>query len=304
MIREISYQGAPALELTSGEAAVVLPLGYGPRVISATLRGGPNLFAQSPAGNPETGWKIYGGHRLWHAPEHPVRTYSPDNTPPERIETTATGRAVQLAQTEEANTGIGKLLEVEALGGNAFRVSHSLTNHGLWEIELAAWALTVCAHGGYSVIPLPAKGQHPTHLLPSYHLVPWDYTDFALPCWQFHRDFIGIDVRHSRTPQKLGLANHPGWAAYWQEGGTFVKDAPVLRDARYPDGGCAYETFHCDWMVELETLSPLVRLAPGASVTHVEHWLFLPDLAKPDNAEAYAALVAAKGQAWVAGLHA
>ena len=40
----------------------------------------------------------------------------------------------------------------------------------------------------------------------------------------------------------------------------------------HPDLGCSFETFTNADMLELETLGPMTRLAPGESVTHTERW--------------------------------
>ena len=40
----------------------------------------------------------------------------------------------------------------------------------------------------------------------------------------------------------------------------------------YPDFGCSFEMFTNADFLELETLSPLVELRPGQSVTHTENW--------------------------------
>jgi hypothetical protein len=44
----------------------------------------------------------------------------------------------------------------------------------------------------------------------------------------------------------------------------------------YPDYGCTFETFTNQEMIEIESLSPLVRLKPGATLHHVESWRFFP----------------------------
>ncbi|HSN97684.1 MAG TPA: hypothetical protein VLS89_05275, partial [Candidatus Nanopelagicales bacterium] len=40
----------------------------------------------------------------------------------------------------------------------------------------------------------------------------------------------------------------------------------------HADFGCNTETFTNHEILELETLSPLLRIAPGASAEHVERW--------------------------------
>jgi len=75
--------------------------------------------------------------------------------------------------------------------------------------------------GGYGVLPLPPKGSHAAgDLLPNYALVPWTYTDLALPVWQPHRDFLGIDTRRAKTAQKTRhheLSRLVGLLARWRD---------------------------------------------------------------------------------------
>ncbi|MDX2111668.1 MAG: hypothetical protein SFY80_15660 [Verrucomicrobiota bacterium] len=282
--------GYSSLILETTQAELIVPVEVGPRVLHCGLKGGPNLFSTLPEMLGKTGedsWQIRGGHRLWHSPEHPVRTYAPDNSPIS-VDTIADGNKVVLKQHTEKLTGIAKTVTIEGLNETTFKVTHTLENLGLWPIELSVWALSVMAHGGYAIVPFAPKGQHPRDLLPNYSIVPWTYTDLSLPVWQMRRDYLGIDVSQAKVAQKLGLsAGYPGWSAYWQQGGTFVKYSPVCPGATYPDLGCAFETFCNDWMIELETLSPLTKLAPGESVSHIEYWGILANLEKPSTAAAY-----------------
>jgi hypothetical protein len=138
------------------------------------------------------------------------------------------------------------------------------------------------------------KGSHADgDLLPNTTIVPWTYTDLSLPVWEFHRDFLGINVPKAKQAQKLGISNYPGWSAYWVDGVTFVKYAAVIPGATYSDLGCAFETFTNGQMIEFETLGPLVKLAPGKSTTHVEHWGVFTGLPKPSTDAAFAKLAAA-----------
>ena len=40
----------------------------------------------------------------------------------------------------------------------------------------------------------------------------------------------------------------------------------------HPDFGCSFETFTNADFLEIETLSPLTKVAPKGSVTHIERW--------------------------------
>jgi hypothetical protein len=292
---KIDYRGAAALRLTTRVLELDVTTGVGPRITALRSRRRPeagNLFLSIP--EPESrlnGYLLRGGHRLWHSPEEPVRTYQPDDAP---LAVRELPRGVSLRQPVESATAVVKGMQVEFTGPGTIQVTHTLTNRGAWAIETAPWALTMLRPGGFGVIPLLPKGDHAGgDLLPSYSLVPWTYTDFSGPEWKFHRDFIGIDVAAARGPQKLGLTNYPGWSAYWSEGLTFVKHAAVQTGATYPDFGCVAEFFTNGAMIELETLGVLTRLAPGRTVRHVERWTVFEDLPRPDNDGAFAQLARA-----------
>jgi hypothetical protein len=294
------YRGGDAVVLSTKALELAVTTAVGPRVVALNSVAGKkagNLFLCLPDDEKRYhGYYLRGGHRLWHSPEDIIRTYQPDD---EALAVKPLKNGVALAQPTEEKTGIQKAMKLEIFGERTVKVSHALTNHGLWTIETSAWALTMLRGGGYGVLPLLPKGDHADgDLLPSYSLVPWTYTDLSLPLWNMHRDFIGIDVPKAKVAQKFGITNYPGWSAYWVEGVTFVKYAPVIKGATYPDLGCAFETFTNGEMIEFETLSPLVKLAPGESVTHVEHWGVFDGLKKPSTDEAFAALSATVGK-WI-----
>lgn len=301
---KIDYRGSAAIRLATRRIELIAPTGFGPRLLSLrSLAGGPNLLLEFPPGVDDSagtdGFRLRGGHRLWHSPEHIVRSYQPDNDP---VDLHVTRSGFSLTAATEARTGMQKSMAVETLGERTLRVTHTLANRGLWPVECAPWALTMLRHGGYGAIPLLSKGDHAAgDLLPGYSIVPWTYTDLSLACWDLHRDFIGLDTRRAPGPQKLGLTDYPGWAAYWIGGVTLVKHARVIAGERYPDFGCAFETF-CDTRAcEFETLGPLGALAPGGVVTHVEHWTVLDGLAKPSTDGAFAVL-ARTVKAWLGKL--
>jgi len=289
MISGIEYKGWQALALNAGKAELVIPTDIGPRVMSCGLTGGGNLFCNLPeemGGKGEDEWLLRGGHRLWTSPEAKPRSYELDNS---AIEVERLGdKGVNLTGKLDPVAGFRKAIRIEVVNERTFKVTHTIINEGnAWPVESAPWALSVMAIGGYMVIPLMPKGSHDTDLLPNYTLIPWTYTDFTHPVWDFHRDYIGVDTTKANGSQKLGLSNYPGWAAYWQEAGTFAVYAEVKEGGRYPDFGSCFEVFSCDIMAELETLGELKTLEPGESTEHVEYWGVFEDLPKPDNDEAF-----------------
>jgi len=296
------YRGGDALVLATRAIELVVTTSVGPRVVSLRSSSGKkrNLFLEispdEPRGN---GYDFRGGHRLWHSPEDIVRTYQPDDEP---LAVATLPRGIALTQPVEQKTGIVKGMSLEIFGERTVKVTHTLTNRGLWTIETAPWALTMLRPGGYGVLPFLPKGSHAGgDLLPNYALVPWTYTDLALPAWEMNRDFLGVNVGKATEAQKLGITNYPGWAAYWNDGVTFVKYAAVDPAANYPDLGCAFETFTNGKMIEFETLGPLAKLAPGETATHVEFWTLLEGLAKPNTAATFTK-VASAVKAWLTKL--
>jgi hypothetical protein len=296
------YRGGEALVFATRALELTVTTAVGPRVVAFRSQAGKqhNLFLEIPVGAPRgLGYDFRGGHRLWHSPEHVVRTYQPDDDP---LAVKELPKGVALTQPVEAKTGMQKTMKIEFVGERAVKVTHTLTNRGLWAVKCAPWALTMLRAGGYGVLPFLPKGDHAAgDLLPNYTIVPWTYTDLSLPVWDLHRDFLGIDVKRAQQAQKLGISNYPGWSAYWSEGTTFVKYAPVVAGAAYPDLGCAFETFTNGTMIEFETLGALARLEPGGSATHVEHWGVLDGLARPDTDASFAKLAAA-AKSWIAKL--
>jgi hypothetical protein len=247
--------------------------------------GGPNLFAEYPEQLGLTGgdtWRIYGGHRFWHAPEAKPRTYQPDNAPV-TVEPAGDGAGLRLLAPVEAATGLQKELELRlGPGPGRLRVRHRLHNRGLWPVEAAPWALSAMRAGGTAVVPLPPRGPHPDFLQPTSTLTLWPYTDLSDPRWTWGRRYVLLRADPALpAPQKIGAWVPAGWAAYAGGGDLLVKAFDPHPDAAYPDRGSMVELFADANMLELETLGPLCALAPGAATTHEERWSLFADVPPP-----------------------
>jgi hypothetical protein len=73
-------------------------------------------------------------------------------------------------------------------------------------------------------------------------------------------------------PQKFGVTNSRGWAAYEWENLLFVKRFDFIENADFPDLNSNTEIYTAGGFAEVETLSPLVKLAPHESIVHTETW--------------------------------
>lgn len=267
--------------LSNGTVEVVVTTDVGPRVARYALAGGENVLAEVPDAVTKTAlgdWKAWGGHRLWHAPEGNPRSYAPDNTPV-RFDVVSEG-TVRLTQPVEAGTGIQKTMTVKLdPTGSRVTVTHALANGNLWDVELAPWALTIMRGGGAVIVPQEPYGAHAENLLPVRPLVLWAYTDLSDPRFAIGPKYVRLRSDPARaTPQKVGIGNRQGWAAYSHGRTVFLKHFAHDPRATYPDYGSNVEVFTSGSFIELETLGPLARLAPGEVAEHVEEWQLFGDV--------------------------
>src|SRR5208283_5312624 len=86
-MERITYQGWPdCVRVSNGLVDLVTLCQAGPRIIRFGFVGEENEFREFPdllQRGDSRSWHVYGGHRLWHAPEHLARTYVADNDPVE-----------------------------------------------------------------------------------------------------------------------------------------------------------------------------------------------------------------------------
>ncbi len=272
----VPYGGwANCIRLTNGQSELVVTTDVGPRIIRYGFVGGANVFKEYKEQLGLTGgdeWRIYGGHRLWHAPEAKPRTYWPDNAP---VKTAWDGKALKLIPPLETSNGIQKEIEV-TLSPNENRVTlvHRIINRNPWDIRLAPWSLSVMAPGGRAIFPQEPYIPHEQYLLPARPVVLWHYTQMADPRWTWGNKYVQLrQDPAAQSKQKFGFLNKQGWAAYALNGDLFIKQFDVVPDGPYPDYGCNTETFTDKDMLEIESLGPLTTLAAdGGKVEHAERW--------------------------------
>jgi hypothetical protein len=258
-----------------------------PRVVRLNLIGFNNLFAD--LGNEKIATQygdfyFRGGHRLWHSPESMPRSYIPDVP---GVTVTEIPGGVRIDQPAEPWTYISKSIEIRL---NPERpqviVQHELRNEGAWSAELAPWALTMLRLGGVAILPQPTGNTDPAGLLANRQLSIWPYTKVGEdPRLVLRDDCILIKADANLTPDltpiKLGYFNPQGWMAYWIEGILFVKRFQPVLGVPLADGGCNTESYCNHKFLELETLGPLVDLAPEATITHTETWELYTNLDQP-----------------------
>jgi hypothetical protein len=242
----------------------------GPRIIGLySKQAGVQLLAPSPEVHwptPHGEYYLYGGHRIWKAPEDSFY-----NCPEDNVTVFAEEDRVTLRNAVDAS-GLQKEISF-CLEENRVRLTHQITWHGQEPIELAPWTITQLQLGGAAILPQSAltAGSMPTR-----NFALWPYASLADPRLELHDDLILVHGSADQRYFKAGSYNPFGWAAYVMDKVLFVKRFPATDFRALPDMGCNVEAFVWDSYLELETLGKLTLLNPGESVSFEETWEVIP----------------------------
>ena len=273
-IERIPYAGWDnCYRMTNGEVELVVTADVGPRIIRYGFVGGKNLFVELEQDLGATGgddWRLYGGSRLWVAPEDRVYSYGADNEP---VDISVSGNRLT-AQAPTENTGVQKRIEVElASEGTEVKVVYGLANRTIWPLRIATWVLTMMRPGGVGLTTLPPRGTHPEILAPTNPVVLFAFTNMGDSRWSWLEKYIVLRQDPDNSdPEKIGLYNPATRGAYLLDGELFVKKFEAPEGEEYPDMGSSFEIFTNESFLELETLGPMKTLRPGESMDHLEVW--------------------------------
>ncbi len=276
------------LELTNGVVKLVITIDFGPRVLFYGYVDGQNffkIFDDDLANVSQSEWKSYGGHRLWHAPEVQPRTYFVDAAP---VLPQWDGEVLTLICSPESCNSLAKTIDIHLDPSTSeVKLVHKITNIGPWDIELAAWALSVMAPGGRLIVPQEPYVPHGAEPGGTFEaarpLVLWPFTRMNDPRFTWGAEFIQMRQCDEYTSKlKFGALNKQCWAAYALNGEVFIKHHDYFEDGVYPDYGCNAEYFTMPGFLEIESLSPLTLIPPRETLEHFESWQIAP-INLPEN---------------------
>ena len=259
------------LWITHGNAEIAVALDFGIRVVHLSCTGCENLFYEQPADRSDGfitqgGWNLYGGHRLWLAPESD-NSYYPDNMP---VQYTVSDNSIQFEQVLDEFLLVRKRLSLTLNDDGSIRVDQQIENASNHTVQGAAWGVNTLDAGGEADICFACVGA--SEFNPGRVISLWSDTNLHDPRLHFEKD--RLLVRHLPLPDylKLGLYSAPGKAVFWNKGQrfelTFEADAFEL----YPDNGCNFELYMCKQFMELESLGKKTVILPGQSAVHTEVW--------------------------------
>ena len=274
-LEKISFAGwNDCIRIRHRDIEMLVAKSFGPRILRFGMINEPNLLHLRPDQIGLTGgteWRIYGGHRLWHAPEEMPRTYSPDNNP---VDLQLIDDGIKLIQQSEPETGIQKSMEITFIPEqNIVKVNHRLTNCGESGIQLAPWSLSVLDGEGRLIIPQESYQSADKAFSPVRAMAMWPYTRLHDTRWQWSDKYLqAIYDSKISSEQKLGVSNTAGWMAYSLNGQTLIKLFSYDPRSTYPDFGSNAEVYIDGHFIEMETLGPLVLIPPGGMTEHAEYW--------------------------------
>lgn len=242
----------------------------GPRITGLySKQAGIELLAPSPDihwPTPHGEYYLYGGHRIWKAPEDSFY-----NCPEDNVTVVQEKNRVKLRNRIDAS-GLQKEISF-TLDENCVLLAHQITWHGREPIELAPWTITQLPLGGVAILPQSSitEGSSPTRSLAIF-----PYATVSDTRLELHDDLVLVHGSAGEKVFKVGSYNSLGWAAYMLEKALFIKRFPVGDFRMLPDMGSNVEVYVHDRYLELETLGELTWLNPGGSVTFEETWEVIP----------------------------
>lgn len=282
-LRREAYQGWPEavlIDAPKAGASLVIAPAVGGRLISYGL-GGKNLLFENPDYLGKTldnsapgaldqgyiGYNIDLGPETRGIPKHLALWVG-------KYSVATDGGVVTLKSAVDPVTRmeIVKQVEMDPLDGS-LRIVQSMANRGEKDAAYCLWDRTLCAGGGFALIPL-----NPSSRLPSgWSLLRNGKYQPERPEHPGVKILDGVLVAKAEGPSsKLGTDSDGGWIAYAKGTHLLVKYFPYFPDGVYTDGGNSAELYFDPKVCELEPLSPEVTLAPGRAYEFMERWLVVP----------------------------
>jgi hypothetical protein len=282
-VRREAYQGWPEavrLEAPRAKASLIAAPDVGGRLISYGL-GGRNLLFENPdyLGKtldntaPGTLDQGYIGYNIDLGPE--VRGISKHLALwVGKYSAAVDGSTLTLKSAVDPVTRmeITKQVEMDPLDGS-LRITQAMTNRGDKDASYCLWDRTLCAGGGFALIPLNASSRFPS----GWSLMKNGKYQPENPSHPGVKLLDGVLVAKAEGPSsKLGADSDGGWIAYVSGKQLLVKYFPYYPGASYTDGGNSVELYFDPKVAELEPLSPEVTVAPGRAYEFMERWLVVP----------------------------
>ncbi|MDR2266204.1 MAG: DUF4380 domain-containing protein [Christensenellaceae bacterium] len=265
--------------LRIGDIEICVTTDVGPRIISLNLVGQENLMFQdlnelitkdvSQIYGTDSKWRLYGGHRVWLAPEE-EQTYFPDC---EKVDIEILTDTVLFTPKPRPN-GLQLSLSISATKDrNSILVSYQVVNNSREQVKCALWGLTAFKSGGC----MECKwSQRDTKYQPNRNVVFWPYSDVNDFRFKLNNDGFQLlsDINY-RKPFKIGTFDPLLSVRYDLLNTIFTKsivECDESYDVELPDLSCNFEAYTNDLIHEIEVLTAYKKLGFKDKITRSEIW--------------------------------
>ena len=280
--------------MDNGLITVAVVPDIGARVMQYDLDGHPSIYVNpdelgkvhTPSSS--SGWPNYGGFKNWPAPQDRWGWPPPPNLDfgaykvevvldsPDSCVVSCEG---PVEQWKAPGLRFDRRLTIYR-GSSRVRVEQTLINEGETEARWSVWDITqaIVNHPDeedwtnfWVYFPIKADSKFGED---GFWVMSGGETN---PQWKAHvaEGVSAVQYLHN-SGAKIGADSDAGWVAYVDErdGYTYAKKFTCFEGAEYPDQGSPVEVYTSNGLpyLEVEVLSPLVDLAPGASYTFTEDW--------------------------------
>lgn len=268
-VDRIEFRGWNAIAIANNVYQITIPIDIGIRILGLSHNGDSNWLhvSEEDAGKKgEEAWRLYGGHRLWIAPEHPELSYESDNDP---ITWSQTENGILLIQKPGKWTGLEKQMQI-SFSEKGINLLHRIINRSHAPVKPSLWPITALRGEGRATLPVACDTG--PGLNPGGSVILWPYTkmndqriswDASSLCIE-HKPSSALKMGVSRTGDSCRLT-------YNRQGKTFSKEFRTPHGS-YPDLGCVAQCYTNENLIELESLSPLTDVPPGSALEHLETW--------------------------------
>jgi hypothetical protein len=281
-VTETTFEGVPAVEISTAKAKMVIPTAFGPRIASFGRPRGRNLLFWDPKGIHRIGdFTIRGGHRIWMTrpmADETEETYAPDDAP---VEVRSRGTVVQVIGPEDPVRKLRRSLSIRALDDETFSVVSRIENRGQMLWSGGVWGIT-CTK--------PARGTR--YGIPLGDGSGWDMFRIGLARrWADHKVRLadpqfticeGAMVLDPQGRESKRFVEAPQGVIGMTDPGerlSFIKKVEFTPGASYPMS-CNIAVFVAkkNLLVEMETMGAEKGLRPGESVESEEIWALRPPI--------------------------
>ena len=253
--------------LENGKTEMLVTLDYGPRIVSVSKNGSPNLIYNTV--DPEIHRNH--GHKMRITLKKSTNAVYCDDTPV-RYSLMEDGVSFVQTLTQPAQLELSMDIVFSSEIGS-FMVVHSVLNRSLEDIRLSIYTETPFQDDGFVFIP--QSNIHETDR-PSRILTLWENCS-----WRDSRLFVGdqyVTVHDTDVPDlprlKLGVNNTAGFCGFVQGKYGLIKRYVHNRTALYPFQSCSAFATANEKYISLQTNSPFYIIAEGEYARHIESWIF------------------------------